>query len=132
MGYIVYKGGIQHSEDFDLLEEFSAKHRTKIVSAELWGFERLPIGQLVVRWKNGAIGQFVGGDLHELREYVSSLDGWPKPVVFSRHLPHSAGMLYVSTNEPEKQVEEPHATKRVVRQRHSEVTHRTRRVRASV
>lgn len=126
MGYIVHKGHLEHSEDFDLLEEFAAKTKTKIVSAELWGYERLPLGQLVVKWKNGAIGQFVGGDLYELRQYVESLPGWPKPVTYPRYLPYSAGVLFCAQQEPEKEVEETHVAKRVVRERHSKVIRRSR------
>lgn len=125
MGYIVHKGSMQHSEEFDLLEEFAASNRTKVISVELWGFERLPIGQLIVRWRNGAIGQFVGGNLHDLRQYVESLPGWPKPVQFPRYLPYAAGVLWCQ-QEPEKEVEEAHVAKRVVRERHSKIVRRTR------
>lgn len=133
MGIIVFNGSVKHTDDFALFEAFAAENKTKVVSVELWGFERLPIGQLCIRWKNGAIAHFVSDSLTDLHEYVADVAGWPKPILYSRLLPHSSGCLLVNsqTTEEEPEVEETHVTKRVVRQRHSEPeVIRRRRVRA--
>lgn len=132
MGYIVHKGKVAHAEDFDLLEEYAAANKTKVTQVELWSFERLPIGQVCVHWKNGAIGHFVAGDLRVLRTYIESLDGWPKPTTYSRGLPYAGGALWVSDTNTDSGEGEKHVTKRVVRERHTEVVGRVRRTRANV
>lgn len=133
MGLIVHKGKVLHSDSFDFIEEYAAAHRTRVKSVELWGFERLLIGQVCIRWTNGATGSYVADSLADLRDYVSSIEGWPPPVMYPRSLPHSAGQLWLTESEPPKQEkvkEEAHAVRHIVRERHSDV--RRRRTRAEV
>lgn len=141
MGLLVYKGDAQHFDDFDVLEEFAAKHRTKIISVELWGFERMRVGKLCVRWRNGAIAEFIADDLSSMYEYVKTLEGWPEPTLFPRLLPYASGHLYVGNTpadaDQQEEVEEPDVQTRVVRRRRSDsseegsTVRRQRRARAS-
>lgn len=112
MGYVVSNGTLVQSEDFDLIEDYSKINKTRVISAELWPFQSLPIGQLCVRWKNGAIGWFVASDFKGMRDYLDSLK-WPVKA-FSRGLPYAGGLLLLTDDSEEGHA---HNTAKVTRRR---------------
>lgn len=123
MTLIVHKGRVEHTAGTDTLTTYAVDHRTKVVSVTVWGFERLPYGQITVRWANGAQGSHVGPDYRAFMDMAEHTEGWPEPRLFPRSLPHAAGMHWTEELEPQinkepESEEVTHAVKRVVRQRH--------------
>ena len=96
MGLIVHQRNVTHAVSFDLIEQYSKENDTEVISVKLWGFERLSVGQVSVRWGNGAVGSYFAANLSEIHDRVAGLSGWPKPILYHRTLPHSAGLLLLS------------------------------------
>jgi hypothetical protein len=77
---LIVKSGkvLAAGDEWDAIEEYAAKHKTKVAKVFL-----LPVvGSMVklwVYWKDGALGTFDGDNHTTLADYVRALKGWPKP-----------------------------------------------------
>lgn len=106
---IMRKGKVLSAgEDWEPIEEYAAKAKTKIVKAAL-----LPVVsgmvELWVHWKDGAIGQFVGTNFTELEDYIKTLKGWPqieKPKMLTGPLPFITEIADEEPPAPAAPVEE--------------------------
>ena len=87
------------------------EYKSKPVSVGLSRFERSSAGQLAVRYKDGAVGIFVGYSYSDMAEEVRAMHRkrvWPAPTLFGGALPN-VGLLPLPprVEQPEPPEEEP-------------------------
>jgi hypothetical protein len=77
---LIVHGGkvVAAGSDWDAIEEYAAKAKTKVVRATLLPMVGNQV-KLWVHWKNGATGTFDGENFTDLADYINRLKGWPKP-----------------------------------------------------